>query len=165
MSILKSFETGDRGEKKVISVLSSIGISATKNTDKDTRADYDLEFEYEGKRITAEVKYDVMSEKTGNVAFEFFNSKSNKPSGIYGTKANLWFHLLPDGDNVVVCVCKTKKVRDFCHNEPPLRILKSVGDNNADIMLYKVDVVLENLFDRIDNISNEQILKIIKRYT
>lgn len=165
MSILRSFATGDRGEKKVISVLSSVGITAVKNEDKDTRADYDLMCEYEEKKFTAEVKYDVMSEKTGNVAFEYFNSKSNKPSGIYGTKADLWFHLLPDGSNIVVCVCKVKKIRDFCRDIAPLKNLKGVGDNNADIMLYTVDTVLEQLFDRLDNISNEQVLKIIKRYT
>lgn len=163
MSILRSFSIGDAGEKRVISMLNAMGVKAQKNEDKATRADYDLICEYDGREFTAEVKYDVMSEKTGNVAFEIFNSKSNKPSGIFGTKANMWVHILPDGENMAICICSVKNIRKYSRDVAPLKLLKSVGDANADILLYKVEDVLENLFSRIDNIDNEQAIKLIVR--
>lgn len=164
MSIVKSFKIGEVGENRVISMLRSLGISVTKNEDKETREFYDLNCEYKDVKFTCEVKFDVMSEKTGNVAIEVFNSKSNKPSGIFSTKADLWIHVLPDDSNMAVCICSVKKIREYSRNAAPLRILKSVGDDNADIILYTVDSVLKNLFDRIDNVDNEKALKIISGF-
>lgn len=165
MSIHRSFSIGEAGEKRVISMFTAMGIKAEKNEDKATRADYDLICEYDGEKFTAEVKYDVMSEKTGNVAFEIFNSKSNKPSGVFGTKADLWIHILPDDTNMAICICSVKKIRKYSRDIAPFKILKSVGDANADILLYKVEDVLEHLFDRIDNIDNDKAIKLVLRNT
>lgn len=163
MSMQKSLKIGGIGEDRVINMLRSVGITTSKNDDKETREFYDLACEYDGVNFTCEVKFDVMSEKTGNVAIEVFNSKSNKPSGIFGTKADIWIHVLPDDSNLVVCICSVKKIRQYSREATPFRILKSVGDNNADLILYKVEDVLENLFNRIDNIGNDEILKTVKK--
>lgn len=161
MSMLKSLKVGNIGENRVISMLRALGIIVSKNEDKDTRAFYDLICEYDGVKFTCEVKFDVMSEKTGNVAIEIFNSKSNKPSGIFVTKADIWIHILPDDSNLAICICSVKKIKEYSKKEQPLRIIKGAGDNNADIMLYTVENTMENLFSRIDNVDNEKAMKII----
>lgn len=163
MSIVKSFRVGDSGEIHVVNIFSAMGIKAVKNLDSNTRADYDLDCELDGIKFTCEVKNDIMAEKTGNVAFEYFNSKSNKPSGIYGTKADIWIHLLTDDEHIIVCLAPVKTVRKYVKDNAAYRNLKSVGDDNADILLYKVDEVLQLLFKRIDNISNEDAIKLIKK--
>ena len=43
-----------------------------------------------------EVKFETTPERTGNVCIEYWNSHLDQPSGVLGTSANLWLHIIPD---------------------------------------------------------------------
>lgn len=68
----------------------------------DTK-DYDIRFLKNGKEYLMEVKEDLMSSKTGNVAIEYFSR--GKPSGILSSKASLWCYIIND---IVYFTTKTK---------------------------------------------------------
>jgi hypothetical protein len=126
---------GDEAEQEVIDYLTLLGFNATKNDDKQTRLYYDVIASYEAWKITLEVKNDVMARKTGNIALEYYNSKSNKASGITATKANWWVHKV----NGELWTVQVPVLINFTKNVSPVRIVNGGGDNNADIMLYKIE--------------------------
>jgi len=49
-------------------------------------------------RHMLEVKLETTPLRTGNVALEFWNTDFDTASGIIGTRASLWLHLLPGQD-------------------------------------------------------------------
>src|SRR6266849_5381754 len=55
-------------------------------------SDYDLA-SFDGE-MRVEVKFESTPLRTGKVAIEFWNTELNKPSGILGTTANIWLHLV-----------------------------------------------------------------------
>lgn len=164
MGFLKSMSQGKNGENAAISLFQLIGIDCKKDEDKDKRNDHDLVCQLDKLKFTVEVKHDLMAEKTGNIAVEYHNSKLDKPSGIYSTKANLLVYIVPDQDNMTIWVCSVKKVREFIKDVAPFRSVKNAGDKNANLFLYKEDDILGPLFIRIDNISKDEALKVIKKH-
>tara|TARA_Y100001938_G_scaffold142131_1_gene212898 strand:+ start:1145 stop:1642 length:498 start_codon:yes stop_codon:yes gene_type:complete len=107
--------------------------------------------------FTVEVKYDEMQHLTGNLAIEFYNCKSNKPSGLSATKADLWCHVLKES----TWMTSVKKLKDFCENKKPFRTITGGGDGNASIFLYKTKDIIK-IFERVDNCSKEQLMKKIE---
>ncbi len=137
---LKDLETGNNGENKLLDFLNSKNVKCKKGDGK--KSDILLEDE----RVI-EVKFDIMSAKTNNIALEFYNSKQNKPSGISNTISNFWVFVLPCGQ---IWLSKTEELLRFSNNEAPLRIVFGAGDKNADLKLYKKEHILNTCFTRID---------------
>lgn len=111
------------------------GFSCTDNSEREKLSDYDIKVVKP--EFTIEVKDDIYSAKSGNAAIEYWNSKSNKPSGITVTKSDFWCHII-SGEPFVV---KTQVLRDFINITKPKRMLQGAGDGNADIMLYDSEIL------------------------
>ena len=102
--------------------------------------DFDIDLKYgqikeqKVKDMFSNCTIEVMSErnwwkKTGNIAIEY--EYRGKPSGIYATKSDYWFHRLEeDKEEFCTLVFKTstlKKIVDKYKN----KLTKNVGDNKA----------------------------------
>lgn len=126
---------GDIAEQELIDYLNSIGMQAEKNTDKNLRLDFDVVARYNGQVLTFEVKNDAMASKTGNMCIEYHNSKKDAASGLYATKADWWVHKLED----TLWIIKVADLLSFTANEKPDKTIKSGGDKNANLFIYKID--------------------------
>ena len=134
---------GEAGENILGSLLEKCGFAVTKSRGKNDS--WDLKASLNGKDWYFEVKYDLYSLKSQNIAIEFHNSKTNKPSGISATKSDFWVHIIPSKP-VKILVCPTDKllklVKDAvagCHTDiSPLRIVYGGGDKNSDMILFQL---------------------------
>lgn len=138
MSLSK--KVGDEGEQLVKELLSSWGIVCAKNTDYQSRYDYDFECSYKKRKFTIEIKWDKYAGKSHNLAIEVENSKSKTASGVSVTKANLWIHII--GDDADIMVVNTNRLKQFIINTIPHRIIEYGGDTNARLYLYKFKDIL-----------------------
>ncbi|MBI5021892.1 MAG: hypothetical protein HZB59_10695 [Ignavibacteriales bacterium] len=53
------------------------------------------------KKITIELKCETSPLRTGNVCIEFWNTSLDKPSGILGTKATIWVHIVLEKEGLI----------------------------------------------------------------
>ena len=84
--------------------------------------DYDFSFKKDNTEMRVEVKSDKRASQTGNICVEY--SYRKKPSGISGTKADIWVHFVVGKDcedAYIIPVKDLKKIVKDC------RIVKS-GD-------------------------------------
>jgi len=71
---------------------------------------YDIEFD----KCTVEVKCDEMAATTGNACIEYWNSGTNKPTGILETQARLWVHCVPSGSKLMCYEMGVKTLTRLC---------------------------------------------------
>lgn len=161
--MLKSLRIGDIGESFAIEVFKAAGIEAEKNQDEEHREFFDLVCKIGRKKFTCEVKHDVMAQKTGNIAVEFYNSKSCKDSGIAVTKADIWIHILQDDSNKTMWAASVKEFRDFIKKNPPHRTVTGVGDNNACLYLYREDRLLDNILHRCETLEEKALKRLVRK--
>jgi hypothetical protein len=148
---------GRSGEKLVLSLLTKNGIVASMNEIKENRSFYDIIVQMSPrKKAYIECKYDVMSEKTGNIAIEYHNCKTDTPSGINITKANIYSYTILDTGNPTVWFASVPKLKDFLKTVKPFKTIKKAGDGNASLYLYKVEVILDAVFSRMENILDTE---------
>jgi hypothetical protein len=140
----KEFAQGERGEDSVMELLSKIDISSGR-PDKNSKF-FDIIIKLD-KEYTGEIKTDIMGKRTGNLAFEFWNSRKNEPSGISVSQADLWFHIFKD----IIYVANTLELKLYIQNNPPMRTFFDAGDKNANIYLYKADTILDGVFLKMDS--------------
>lgn len=140
---------GKKGELKVTDIFNSFGYETESNIVKGQLSDYDIKIIKDELSFTIEVKNDEYAKRSGNVAIEVFNPKSNKASGLSATKANFWAQVLDDE----VWITTVDKLREFTKTAKPHKIIDVGGDNNATLMLYKKEDILNEIFTRIDNID------------
>lgn len=159
----KSLRIGDIGETFAISVFKDADIEAEKNEVVEDREYYDLICKIGRKGFTCEVKHDVMAQKTGNIAIEFYNSKSCKDSGINVTKSDIWIHILQDDSNKTMWAASVKELRKFIKDNPPHRTVTDVGDDNACLYLYREDVLLGTVFHRVETLDKKGIQKLVRK--
>lgn len=160
--MLKSLKIGDEAEQEVMAFLETLGLCPIKNDDKNTRLFHDIhciwnenEFSSSVDRVIKfEVKNDVMAHKTGNVAIEYYNSKSNKASGITATKADWWVHKITGN----LWIIRVSDLLTFTKEEKPHKIINGGGDKNADLLIYKVDHFTEKCRLLTDITSIEELL-------
>lgn len=122
---------------------------------------YDVDVTLRDRVIKFEVKNDVMGVKTGNIAIEYYNSNSNKPSGILSTPADVWCHIL----GTQIWIINITHFKTLIHSKMvDYRILTKVGDGNADIMLFKSSIILSETykFYRIDDKCTKEVKSILK---
>lgn len=148
---LKDKKVGDEGEEKVIQLLGNFGFPVQRTVGKNIK--YDLECEY----FTIEVKNDIYAAKSGNLAIEFFNSKSNKPSGIMATEADFWVHLACGS----IFFCLVSELKEFLDNNTPDRIIQKGGDGNASLMLY----VLESMCPPFEELTKDNFNTKLRKLT
>jgi hypothetical protein len=109
-----------------------MGFECELNSDKKKKSYYDLIIIGKG---TLEIKNDLYAAKSGNVAIEYYNPKSDKPSGIAITQSDVWCHII-GGEIFVV---KTQVLKHFVDTEAPKRVIKRAGDGNASLKLYTIE--------------------------
>ena len=167
MGIKKDLKDGDIGEKIVIKLLERC-FAATKNKNMDTRQYYDViayeeGFDAHGNYLetdpfTLEVKYDLYSDKSGNIAIEFWNSRQGKPSGINITSAKFWVQVTPAKG---VWITTVEKLKQYIKDNKAHKIILNAGDGNANLYLYKVNKILPSIFTRIDKLKDKDLKNII----
>lgn len=162
MSFIQAYKVGQRGEEFVRDLLNEYKMEAELNDNHDERHLYDISAKLGRKKFTLEVKFDMMAQKTGNIAIEFWNSKKNHPSGLSITQANIWAHCLLDGNNLTVWFASVPKLKDFIEHNPPSRIIACGGDNNASLYLYKQETILDKIMFRAETLSERKMKKLIR---
>jgi len=157
-----SFKLGRQAEEFVIKIFNDANLNA-KKSDVEL-LEYDIEFLIGNKKYTAEIKFDYMSVKTGNLAIEYWNSKKCTDSGISATKANIWIHCILDSGNITAWIANTQDLIKYIQDNPAKKNIIGAGDNNACIYLYDVDKMLDAVFTRVDHlIDRNEFVKIIKK--
>lgn len=157
-----SFASGKMAEQRVITLFNKAGLDC-KKSDREL-LEYDIEFKIGTKKRTAEIKFDMMAAKTGNLAIEFWNSKKDKASGVSATKADYWIICLLDDVHITIWITPTKKLKEYLINNEPKRTVSRAGDNNSELYLYDADDMLEAIFTRLDTIIElEKIENAIKK--
>lgn len=163
--IRKDILKGEEGEYKVIHLLQNAGHEAIKSKVVETRTNYDISAllidettDAELAEFTIEVKNDIYALKSGNVAIEVFNPKSEKLSGLSATGADIWAHILGEE----VWFTSPKRLSTFIGIQEPVRIIAKAGDGNATIYLYRKDLILPAIFVRVDNLDKLSITEWIK---
>lgn len=135
---LSDLSEGKKKEALVVQRLQQLKFTAQLSNSKQ----YDVEWEDNGKNLKGEVKFDKASDRTGNIAIEFHNSKLNKPSGLTATKADVWFIVFPDD---VIWWCYVEDLKKFVKENKPKKVVIGGGDKNADLYLYSKNFI-EKLF-------------------
>lgn len=151
---------GKKGELYIQKIFTDLGFKCELNQDYERRYEFDLYVELGKLNFTIEVKNDEMATKTGNLAIEVNNCKSNKPSGIYSSSSDIWVHLIrPKGQTEIQAYAiKLEKLKCFAESTEPLKKIYGGGDDNADLLIYKsLDILPE--FHRFDNISKPAAMK------
>ena len=124
MSFEEDLKTGHKAEEYILNELK--GFDPTVKRVEG----YEKRFDIVGDEATYEVKYDITSKETGNVAIEYMCN--GKPSGISTTKADYWVYVyyLDDWVWQMMYVEEFKldlKLGDFKRTNG--------GDNNASKLL------------------------------
>jgi hypothetical protein len=69
---------------------------------------YDIELQApDGLRRHVEVKWDKRGGETGNLYFEIENTRQRRPSGVMATSAELWCHVVGQGDEALLVPVST----------------------------------------------------------
>jgi hypothetical protein len=161
MGFINDLKLGNKAESFVIDILKGGIIQASPNLNKKQFPFYDLLIEYGGQEWKAEVKYDLYAHKSGNVAIEYYNPKSNKPSGLSITKSDFWIHVLTNPDKAFIV--KTDNLKTFISRHKPFKIIEVGGDGNASLLLYRTDFMLENIFIPIEPNNIRATLEILTK--
>jgi hypothetical protein len=149
----------------VIQLLEKAGMTGEKSVGKNSFYDIKSEVALDGigeHTIFYEIKYDLMSSKTGNLALEFFNPKSGKPSGIMITSSDFWIFCF--NEPIEAWLCGVNALKAYIDANKPKRIVDVAGDKNASLMLYSREKLCAELFRRIDNMEKEEFRNIISAY-
>lgn len=158
--VVRNFSKGKYGERVTTELLSKIGnCVSNKNGDITQWKKYDLLLGLEdGSVATFEVKYDRMASWTGNIAIEYFNPKTNLPSGIDCTEAKYWLIVLNKGE---VWLAETSRLKAYIKDNPPHKDVFG-GDANSYMKIYKMNPLLNAIFTRIDQLSSEELLLLLQ---
>ena len=148
-------------EEFIATVLKKAELDVKTNEDKDKLSFFDLEVTLSNRVFTIESKYDVYEAKSGNIAIEFFNPRSDKPTGIDATKADLWVHVLTNPTQA--WVTKTGTLRRYIREIKPLRVIGCGGDSNASILLYERKKILPAIFHQLDGHTPADLKRLLTR--
>lgn len=152
MGFKASLSLGNHGEKLVLETLESFGFIVEKSSIKEI----DIYFEYMDKKFSGECKWDLYSAKSGNFAIETFNTKLCKPSGVMSTIADFWFHI---DSSKKIYFCRVSSLKDFINKVKPKREITSGGDNNANLMLYSIEIICEQCLIELTKSNLEKEIK------
>jgi len=161
-SISISLAIGTQGEKLLQNVLEKANLPSILNPAKKMKEkrEWDVQATFYNKdTVTFEVKYDLYAAKSGNIAIEFFNSKSGTPSGLTATTADIWCHVITNP--MSIWLTSVTSLKKFCEENKPFKTITAGGDDNSCMYLYKQDFILDSIFHRIDDMEPVSIRELI----
>jgi|JI10StandDraft_1071094.scaffolds.fasta_scaffold07924_5 predicted metal-binding transcription factor (methanogenesis marker protein 9) len=132
MGFRKDLDAGKTGESLARKKIESFGIS-TKDGDGKKVDFYIVLYDVE---YSCECKYDIYANRSGNLAFETYNTKKCQPSGIELTTCHLWIHVLSEAEIYINTVAF---IKDIISKNKPNKEVNNAGDQNAFIKLYNKD--------------------------
>lgn len=132
-SFLDCLKEGRSAERYVADLLRECGVE----TEECDTVEMDIRCRVGSARFSVEVKYDKLASVTGNLAVEYWNSRSQKPSGINATEAEFWVFVLPDP--LTAMIARTDDLRAFIAKHKPDRRVYGAGDGNARLYLYAME--------------------------
>lgn len=150
----KKKSQGNKVENELIEHLNKIGFDRVeKNKVYDERYSFDVTACCGNDWISFECKNDLMSYLTGNLAFEYWNSKKNEPSGYARSKAVFWVHKF----NNKLYYCLLKELKKFIEENEPKKKIIAGGDDNSNMYIYGKDSV-KDLFKELSNSTLEDLM-------
>ena len=120
-------------EQEVLTKL-QILIPELTNLTISTRKEFDIAADWKDKKITFEVKNDLMAAKTGNAAIEY--ECRGKPSGITVTKADYLVYKIKEK----YFIFRTKKVKRKLFKEAIFSRKVAGGDVGSNTLMFLVKV-------------------------
>ena len=153
---------GNFGEAYIKALLENRGIKCVKST-YESRYEYDYSCQFAKTKFTLEVKLDAKSFETGNIPIETHNTKSDKPSGLNCTQADIWCFLLKDFEHTTAWFANTEQLRTYVKTNEPFKTVEFGGDKNARLLLYRADDILKSVFTKVDTLDEEGLKKLIKK--
>lgn len=160
MSFLDALKSGKNAEELLKQLLRDASIESESNP-KNKDVEWDVSGTLFGLDFHIEAKFDLMEAKTHNVAIEYHNSKLDKPSGIFATKADLWAIIL--SDPLTVWVSRTSDLKKYVETESCLKDIKAGGDKNASLKLFNRDSIFADIFHRIDDLPPWELSSLLIR--
>lgn len=160
MGFKRDIKKGDEGEERVVNCFNKHGFKVKYNLDRNRLSDYDLICSKDKSvpKFTIEVKYDVKAQKTGNIAIEYYNPKTEKDSGILRSKATLWAYCIGESE---IWITRTSELVSYIKNYDPVRLVEKAGDGNSSCMLYSKDIILPAIFFSIEELETPRFTEII----
>lgn len=160
VSWAKSKSAGDTAETLVIGLFQSLKtVVAERNLDRLVK--WDVKVQYPTDTFLFEIKHDLYHARSGNLAIEFHNNKSGKPSGLEITDADIWIHVLPDP--LVIWATSVANLKIFTKTTVPLKTITGAGDGNACLHIYQDSIILPAIFTRIDNLEPKKLKTCLKK--
>ena len=158
-------KTGLAGEQRVVDLFRGHGLDAGFREAGD-RSDSDVFVRATRKTLSVEVKFDLYEARSGNVAVEWFNPKSGKPSGLKATKADLWCFVLGDRSVWFARTQDLDRAFDKGEEGPGFqRRLHQCGDGNAAAVLYRRGELFDHCFFRLDDAGREDVLATVEMFS
>lgn len=148
---------GQVAETFLVGLFKKAGIECQLNPSKKKAelAKWDVAADVQGRSFTVEAKHDMYEAKSGNIAIEYFNPKSCKPSGLFITEADLWAIVL--SNPTTAWVANVKALKKFFNDAKCLRDVACGGDGNSAMKLYPREQILDAVFTRIDHLPAEEL--------
>lgn len=158
MGFRQSLQVGRFAERYLTQILTGAGASVRSNSERtrESLAGWDLEVAFYRIPFRVEVKFDVMASKTGNLAVEYYNTSLCCPSGIEATTADLWCVVLHQPMRAYLATVPDLKA--YCSLVRPWRDIACGGDGNAAMWLYPAHEILEDVFVRVDDLPEKDVL-------
>jgi hypothetical protein len=128
-------------EKEVAQILAKIYSAEILKFEHSNK--YDILARIKNNDYKFEVKDDYLSEKTGNIAIEYFSR--NKPSGISTTQADYYVYKINISNGENYCyIIKVSKLKEIIKNNLFFRIVDG-GDSGSHTLCY---LFKENVFSK-----------------
>ena len=156
-NFLRDLSDGKIAENRVLDLFNDCDYDAHLTAKRNPDWDIECGWESGTKLFTIEVKYDIYEQRSGNFAIEVFNTNKQKESGLFGTRADLWCHVLSEE----IWMAHVDKLRLWTSSNPANRIIEHAGDGNATIWLYAKEEITEAL-TRIDNLDYSELRGIVE---
>lgn len=156
MGFKKDHELGKEAECLVKELFSNYECIENESNNRSELSFYDLTIQYMGRPLTLEVKFDKYATKSGNVAFEYWNPRTKKASGVMISAADIWVQALDEG----IYVIKLSRLKELLNTIKPIRFVERAGDGNASIMLYKV----EFLYEHFTKLTKDNVVSFLRSF-
>jgi hypothetical protein len=148
----KDLKEGEKGERVIGEYLKGINFTnIIYNPNKNN--EFDIKATYKGKEVLIEVKTDRWEHFKNTITNNIFIECecSNKPSGLFTSKANLYVYYFPDQETCYFI--KTQILKDFIKDNKQWLIKTSQSGDGGKVRGYKINKIENKEMFKIVNIK------------